>query len=42
MPHLAEGEVDAMGRVLALKKNLQAEKNLSKMFASHFTKGSKE
>lgn len=39
MPHLAEGEVDAIGKVLALKKNLQAEKNLSKMYASHFYKG---
>ena len=39
MPHLAEGEVDAIGRVLALKKNLQAEDKLSKMFASHYFKG---
>lgn len=41
MPHLAEGEVDAIGKVLALKKNLQAEKNLSKMYASHFIKKDK-
>ena len=38
MPHLAEGEVDAIGRVLALKKNLQAEGKLSKMYASYFSK----
>jgi hypothetical protein len=38
MPHLAEGEVDAIGRVLALKKSVQAEKRLSKMFASHYIK----
>ena len=41
MPHLAEGEVDAIGKVLALKKNVQAEKNLSKMYASHFIKSKK-
>lgn len=40
MPHLAEGEVDAIGKCLALKKHVQAEGRLSKMFASHFTKGS--
>lgn len=40
MPHLAEGEIDAIGKVLALKKNIQAEKNLSKMYASHFIKSS--
>jgi hypothetical protein len=39
MPHLAEGEVDSIGRVLALKKNLQAEGKLSKMYSSYFSKG---
>jgi hypothetical protein len=38
MPHLAGGEVDAIGRVLALKKDRQKEGALSKMFASHYTK----
>jgi hypothetical protein len=38
MPHLAEGEVDAIGRTLALRKDVQKEKNLSKMFASHYIK----
>jgi hypothetical protein len=38
MPHLADGEVDSIGRVLALKKNLQAEGKLSKMYASYFGK----
>jgi hypothetical protein len=38
MPHLAGGEVDAIGRVLALKKNLKAEGKLSKMYASYFNK----
>lgn len=42
MPHLAEGEVDAIGRVLALKKTVQAEGKLSKMYASYFNKKSKE
>lgn len=32
LPHLAEGEVDAIGRVLAFKKHVQAEKKLSSMY----------
>lgn len=35
MPHLAEGEVDAIGRVLALRKTLNAEKKLSKMYTKY-------
>jgi len=38
LPHLADGEIDAIGRVLALKKTMQAEQNMSKMYASHFIK----
>jgi hypothetical protein len=38
MPHLAEGEIDSIGRVLALKKSRQAEGQLNKMYASHFMK----
>jgi hypothetical protein len=38
MPHLADGEVDAIGKCLALKKNIQAEAKLSKMYASHYIK----
>jgi len=38
MPHLAEGEIDSIGRVLALKKTVQAEGKLSKMYASYFGK----
>jgi GNAT superfamily N-acetyltransferase len=38
MPHLAEGEIDSIGRVLALKKTVQAEGKLSKMYASYFNK----
>jgi hypothetical protein len=41
MPHLAEGEVDAVGRVLALKKDVQKEESLSKMYASYFNKSKK-
>lgn len=41
LPHLAEGEIDAIGRVLALKKTMQAEENMSKMYASHFYKKDK-
>jgi len=33
MPHLADGEVDAIGRILALRKNLQAEGKLNSMYA---------
>lgn len=32
LPHLHEGEVKAIGRTLALKKNIQAEKSLEKLF----------
>lgn len=39
MPHLADGEIDSIGRVLALKKTKQAEDGLSKMYASYFNKG---
>lgn len=35
MPHLANGEVDAIGRVLALKKTRQAEDALSKMYPNN-------
>lgn len=42
MPHLADGEVDSIGRILALKKNRQREGQLSKMFASHYIKSEKE
>lgn len=38
MPHLAMGEIDAIGRVIALKKTVQAEGKLSKMYASYFNK----
>jgi hypothetical protein len=38
MPHLAEGEIDAIGRMVALKKTRQAEGKLSKMYASYFGK----
>lgn len=38
MPHLAEGEVDSIGRVLALRKAIQAENNLSKMYSGHLKK----
>lgn len=38
MPQLAEGEIDSIGRVLALKKARKAENELSKMYASTFNK----
>ena len=38
LPHLADGEVDAIGRVLALKNTMKKEDNLSKMFASYYKK----
>jgi hypothetical protein len=41
MPHLAEGEIDAIGKVLALKKTVKAEGKLSKMYASYFSKDEK-
>jgi hypothetical protein len=41
MPHLAEGEIDAIGKVLALKKTVQAEGKLSKMYASQVNKSEK-
>jgi hypothetical protein len=34
MPHLAKGEIDAIGRTLALKKSLDAENALSRMAKS--------
>jgi hypothetical protein len=36
MPHLTKGEIDAIGRVLALKKSHEAEKALEKMVQSSF------
>ena len=41
MPHLAEGEIDAIGKCLALKKAVKAESKLSKMYASTFNKSKK-
>lgn len=38
MPHLADGEVDAIGRVLALKKDMDKESKMSKMYSSYFGK----
>ena len=42
MPHLADGEVDSIGRLLALKKDMEKEKGLSKMYASYFGKAELE
>lgn len=36
MPHLALGEIDAIGQVIALRKSLEAEQNLSKMVSEHY------
>lgn len=36
MPHLTKGEIDAIGRTLALKKAVEAEKSLKKMVQSSF------
>ncbi|CAM6004811.1 unnamed protein product [Sphagnum balticum] len=38
MPHLTKGEIQAIGQTLALKKSVEAEKELSK-FATFFNKG---
>ena len=38
MPHLADGEVDAIGRILALKKEMEKDESLSKMYSSYFQK----
>ena len=38
MPHLADGEVRAIGRIIALKKDMDKTKGMSKMYASYFTK----
>lgn len=39
MPHLTKGEIQAIGQTLALKKSIEAEKKMSKMFSSYFGKG---
>ena len=41
MPTLALGEIDAIGKTIALKKAVAAEKSLSKMFASYYQKKEK-
>jgi hypothetical protein len=38
MPHLTKGEIKAIGQTLALKKAVEAEKSMSKMFSSYFGK----
>jgi hypothetical protein len=38
MPHLAEGEVKAIGRLLALKGDMDKEKSMSKMYTSSYKK----
>lgn len=38
MPHMAKGEIDAIGQVIALKKSIEAEESLVKMFSSYFIK----
>jgi hypothetical protein len=38
MPHLTKGEIKAIGQTLALKKSVEAEKKLSKMYTSYFGK----
>lgn len=42
MPNMAKGEIDAIGQVLALKKSVEAEESLAKMFASYFFKDEPE
>jgi hypothetical protein len=42
MPHLADGEVDAIGKCLALKKARKAENALSKMYANQAVKSRKK
>jgi hypothetical protein len=39
MPHLTKGEIQAIGQTIALKKSVEAEKKMSKMFSSYFNKG---
>ena len=39
MPHLTKGEIQAIGQTIALKKSVEAEKGMSKMFSSYFGKG---
>jgi hypothetical protein len=41
MPHLTKGEIKAIGQTLALKKSVEAEKTMSKMFSSYFGKSKK-
>lgn len=38
MPHLTKGEIKAIGQTLALKKSVEAEGKLSKMYSSYFAK----
>ena len=38
MPHLTKGEIQAIGQTIALKKSVEAEKKMSKMFSSYFNK----
>lgn len=42
MPHLAQGEIDSIGRTMALKKAMEAEKNLSKMVGNSTEKKEKK
>lgn len=42
MPHLAKGEVDAIGQTIALKKSMEAEGKLSKMLGSYYGKAEKK
>jgi hypothetical protein len=41
MPHLTKGEIRAIGQTLALKKSVEAEGQLSKMYSSYFGKNKK-
>jgi hypothetical protein len=38
MPNMVKGEIDAIGQVIALKKSLENEESLEKMFSEYFTK----
>jgi hypothetical protein len=38
MPHLTKGEIQAIGQTIALKKSIEAESKISKMFSSYFNK----
>lgn len=42
MPHLAMGEIDAIGKTIALKKSLDAEANLSKLINDSHEKTTKK